>query len=479
MIKEKYSDLPFNNFDAAMYVIQSCLPEKDPQISFDIGDGQKAIFEIRMLEDEDFYFKESLDSPDGLVVDEDTLGEYPFDQTVELIIARLQILDDLTDYPRLPAPIKASIKKSLAVAGVVEKYDPDQPRDDRGRFGSNNEGDTSTGSGKVGKPIPTTDSQRNLKTDDSKLGAGKARNLSRTEVLQAYEAKVQAFNPGYTIASDGGAAFNHSWKSVGARPENYPKDMPFNPRTQNVKEGDWSKEYQPFASKEEIIGWMKEGDLGAHKASVMLHELYAHATQRQGNFEQYDYKKVDNTKGDAKDSVNRFLEKQKFAGFDVDIHHMIPASLGGSNKGPNLVALTPAEHTIAHVLEWSLAKDYSKTGEVIKQGKWGGSHKTFEESGANIKANNIYRALTLQTVAAQKSGNVKEYFKKANADPSRRQAMFATAKSLQLLKKMNLIDTDDVTKLKLDHTGRPKWTLGGKAATIKELEKRLLKGYKK
>ncbi len=115
MIKQKYSDLPFNNFDAAIEIINSCLPEDDPQIGLDIGDKQTAIFEIRMLDDDEFYLKESVDTLDGITVDEDTRGQYSIDQLIEIIIARLQILDDLTYYPRLATPVKDAIKAAKAV----------------------------------------------------------------------------------------------------------------------------------------------------------------------------------------------------------------------------------------------------------------------------------------------------------------------------------------------------------------------------
>jgi hypothetical protein len=470
----KYSALPFNNMDAALDIINECIGSTDPQLGLDIGDGQVAVFEVRDLDDDVFYLKETLVMEDEEVVDEDTKGEYEIDQLVEVIISRLQTLDDLTDYPRTPTSVKNAIEKALEVLGEEKRYNPNQPRDSHGRFGSGGAVHAKP-SGKTGPAIPTTDSQRKIKIDDSKLAAGKNRNLPRPEVLSVYQAKVKAFNPGFTKASDGGAVFNFDWKDTD-RPANYPKDIPHNPRPQKAKAGDFTKEYKPFATKEEMMGWMHEGDLGAHKARVALHELYSFARQRQGDFDKYDYAKTDNAKGDAPDSCNRFLEKHKLTSFDVDIHHMIPAGMGGSNKGPNLVALSATEHTIAHILEWSAAKVYDKSGNVAKQGKWGGGASTFEATGANIRANNMYRALTLQTCAAKKSGNVKEYFKQAMKNPSRRQSMFATQKALRLLKKMKLIDTDDVMSLKLNSTGRPVWTLGSKDATIKALEANILKG---
>lgn len=38
-------------------------------------------------------------------------------------------------------------------------------------------------------------------------------------------------------------------------------------------------------------------------------------------------------------------------------HHIIPKSLGGSNKRENLILLTPREHFIAHWLLWRIYKN--------------------------------------------------------------------------------------------------------------------------
>ena len=474
----KYSDLSYNVGDAAYSIIDTALKRQDATVGLDLGSEEIACFEIRFLDDDEYYLKEYLMLDSEMIFDDENEGEWDEDSIIELITYRLQTLDQVTDYPRLPSKSKAAIQKAVKLVDtIVQKYDPDQPRDDLGRFGSGGGSSEAKPTSNPAPKITTQDSQRSIKIDDSKLGAGQNRLLPREEVLSVYAPKVSVFNPGYSKGSDNGAVFNMKWKNT-ERPANYPKDVPHNPRPQKAKEGDFSKEYTPWASKDEVIGWMKEGDLGAHKARVMLHELYDFARQRQGSFDQYDYTKTENVKGNTPDHVNRWLEKHKLTGFDVDIHHMIPASIGGSNKGANLVALTPAEHTIAHILEWSAAKDYDKNGNVAKQGKWGGKQGTFSETAANIKANNIYRAITMQTTAAVRSGNKANYFKEIKSDPSRRQAAFATQKALSMLKKLNLVDTDDITKLKLDSTGRPKWTSGSKANTIKELEKLFNRGRK-
>lgn len=453
----KYSKLSSNIADAAEDIIDMATSDEDTSsIGLDLGGSQTAVFEIRYLEPDWFYLQESLLTDDDEYIDEESEGEAPYDTIVEYITYRLQLLDQVTDYPRLPNKMKATLAKAAAVAGITLKYDPDQPRDELGRFGSgggsSRESKPSSG-GKI-RVLSTQDSQRNIKIDESKLPKGMNRDIKdRSLVLSVYKEKVSNFNEGYKIGADKGAVWNHEWKSAGKAPSTYPKDMPFNPRPQNPKQGDFTSEYKPFADKATMMSWMKEGDLGAHKAKVALHELYEFASKRQGNIDNLTYGSTHRAT-----TMNNFLEKHKLAGFDVDLHHMIPAAMGGSNNGSNVVALTPSEHALAHVLEWSAARVYKSNGEVAKQGKWGGTKPTFEATGANIKANNVYRAVSQQTTAALRSGNVKNYFKEMKSDPARAQALFATQKALSLLKKHGLVDTDDITKLKLDSTGRPKWS---------------------
>lgn len=489
---QQYSVLEFNLKDAADSIIEMATSnDKDATVSFDLGDFQTATFEIRQLDDEgnEFYLKESLSADGETYVDEATEGEYDYFELQEMLTARIQTLDAVTEYPR-PSAKQSVIEKALAVLGL-EKYSAAQRRDRSGQWtvqgGAGAADEVSTGrsprasagggggGGGTGPAIPTTDSQKKITQaiDPSGLAAGKKRLQSRADVLAVYATKVKSMNPNYTVGEDGGAVYSFKSKELKARPANYPKDIPFNPRKQNPKVGDFSNgnEYKAFASKTEMMKWMNEGDLGAHKARTALTELYEHASKRQGaDLNSRVYAQADNVKGNAPKSVNRFLEKNKLAGFDVDVHHMIPASLGGSNTGRNLVALTPKEHAIAHVLEWSTARDYAKNGTVIKQGKWGGKQNTFEATGNNIRANNIYRAITQQTTAAKRSGNVNAYFKSLSTDPSRRQANFALNKALKIAKKKKLLLSDSVKDLKLNSTGRPKWTAPNKNDVINILE---------
>lgn len=484
-----YSTLEFNLKDAADSIIEDATANlKESTVGYELGDGQIAVFEIREYDDENFYLKESLVTDDGVFVDENTEGDHNYFTLMEYLTARLQTLDQATDYPRMPESKAAAIEKAFALLGV-DKYSRTQPRDRSGKFSETGAGGGSSGGsspsrggggGGTGKAIPTTDSQKKIKIDESKLppSNGKNRDIQdRAGVLKVYAEKVKAMDPSYTTGADGGAVYSGKLKTLAARPANYPKDQPFNPREQKVKEGEWNKEYKPFATKEQMMKWMDEGDLGARKAQVALAELYEFAGKRQGKgLDNAKYGDVDNVKGNNPKSVNRFLEKNKLAGFDVDIHHKIPAAMGGSNNGKNLVALTPKEHAIAHVLEWSAARVYKKDGSVAKQGKWGGTQSTFTATGTNIKANNMYRALTLQTTAAKRSGNPANYYKTLANTPSRKQAYFATQKAATQLYKMKLLPSDNLAKMKLDKTGRPVWSTGSnKKDLISKIESNLAK----
>lgn len=50
------------------------------------------------------------------------------------------------------------------------------------------------------------------------------------------------------------------------------------------------------------------------------------------------------------------LNRKFFTNCGYEKHHIIPKSLGGSNKKENIVVLTPREHCLAHII---LAKMYS------------------------------------------------------------------------------------------------------------------------
>lgn len=74
-----------------------------------------------------------------------------------------------------------------------------------------------------------------------------------------------------------------------------------------------------------------------------------------------DYKKLyDNLIDDRK---SRIQDTSQYH----ENHHILPRSLGGSNKNENLISLTPKEHFIAHLLlfKFSTGKDKVKMGYAL------------------------------------------------------------------------------------------------------------------
>jgi uncharacterized protein YlaI len=61
------------------------------------------------------------------------------------------------------------------------------------------------------------------------------------------------------------------------------------------------------------------------------------------------------------------LNRKKFDGEYFELHHIIPKSLGGSNKKSNLVLLTAKEHFIAHLLLFKMhtGKDKAKMANAL------------------------------------------------------------------------------------------------------------------
>jgi hypothetical protein len=110
----------------------------------------------------------------------------------------------------------------------------------------------------------------------------------------------------------------------------------------------------------------------------------------------------------------------------------------------------------------SLAKSYAKNGTIKKAGgiaSRGKKHDTFEGAGKNVRADNIYRTMTMQTRAAKKSGNVNTYYKELTTAPNKRRAYFGFTKALKIAKKKNLVSSDNYKELKVDSAGYPKWSV--------------------
>ena len=85
----------------------------------------------------------------------------------------------------------------------------------------------------------------------------------------------------------------------------------------------------------------------------------------------------------------------------VEVHHIIPKSLGGSNKKENLVKLTPKEHFVCHLL---LTKMYSgKDRQKMVYAIWAIMNLCNNHQHRKKVKGRIYESMKIEFVKAQKS----------------------------------------------------------------------------
>lgn len=85
----------------------------------------------------------------------------------------------------------------------------------------------------------------------------------------------------------------------------------------------------------------------------------------------------------------------------VEVHHIVPKSLGGSNKKDNLAALTPKEHFVCHLL---LTKMYSgKDKQKMVYAMWAILNLCNNHQYRKKIKGRTYENLKKEFVAAQKS----------------------------------------------------------------------------
>lgn len=105
------------------------------------------------------------------------------------------------------------------------------------------------------------------------------------------------------------------------------------------------------------------------------------------------------------------LKNQSVNGL-VEMHHIVPKSMGGSNKKSNLIALTPRQHYIAH---WMLWKAY---GNKMAQAFWfmnnNGKHKAISSRS--------YEKLVKDARKAMSGENASWYGKKATKEMRAKQS---------------------------------------------------------
>lgn len=127
----------------------------------------------------------------------------------------------------------------------------------------------------------------------------------------------------------------------------------------------------------------------------------------------------------------RGLDKSKYEDY-FEIHHIVPRSLGGSNKKDNLVMFTAREHFVAHMLLWranpndiSLMRAAHMMSTRWVSGMRGGSQKAIH-SKTYAKLRQEYA----EAVSVQCSGEGNPFFGKVHSEKTREKMKAARLKSL-------------------------------------------------
>ena len=106
----------------------------------------------------------------------------------------------------------------------------------------------------------------------------------------------------------------------------------------------------------------------------------------------------------------------------VEVHHIIPKSLGGSNKKDNLVKLSPREHFICHLL---LTKMYSgKEKQKMVYALWAIMNLCNNHQYRKKIKGKVYENLRKEFVAAQKSTRGEAHHNTGKKRPDRTAASF-------------------------------------------------------
>lgn len=85
----------------------------------------------------------------------------------------------------------------------------------------------------------------------------------------------------------------------------------------------------------------------------------------------------------------------------TEVHHIVPKSLGGSNKKSNLVSLTPKEHFICHLL---LSKMYTgKEKQKMVYALWAIMNLCNNHQHRKKIKGKLYESLRVEFIQAQKS----------------------------------------------------------------------------
>jgi DNA-binding CsgD family transcriptional regulator len=79
----------------------------------------------------------------------------------------------------------------------------------------------------------------------------------------------------------------------------------------------------------------------------------------------------------------------------LEIHHMVPKSMGGSNNKENLVNLTPREHFLAHWLLWKIHRNRQMSMAFFSMCQYRkGERKNFKISSRSYEEARLSRIIT-------------------------------------------------------------------------------------
>ena len=104
----------------------------------------------------------------------------------------------------------------------------------------------------------------------------------------------------------------------------------------------------------------------------------------------------------------RFIEVLKGQKIDgpVEVHHIFPRSLGGSDDKSNLISLTPRQHYIAHWMLWKI-----HGGKMAQAFFFMNNHKTYRRMYSRG-----YERVRAEYIASSSGVNAPTYGRKASSD---------------------------------------------------------------
>jgi hypothetical protein len=243
------------------------------------------------------------------------------------------------------------------------------------------------GTAKPTAPTMSATAAAKLKAQLDAAG-GPKRDMDKKQVAGAYHSDNAVTDPFYKTSSlDHGVYYSGVWNKSEKPPKGYDASMPKAPRTPTVKEGDFSSKssWKPPMSMKDIDGLRSKGPAGVYAARVMMNDLYAHASKRQGTA-------VEAHKFESQ-GQKKYMKEKGLSTMNWEWHHKISGGKGGSNSGQNMALLNGGEHTVAHMLEAVI--NPIKTSKGTKPGNLG-VYPRIEVATAARAQNNVTKQLGSQ-----------------------------------------------------------------------------------